>query len=285
VLFRSIAKKASDIIILDDNFTSIVRSVMWGRNVYDSVRKFLQFQLTVNVSALAIAYIGAVVNSRSPLTPVQLLWVNLIMDTLAALALATERPTPDLLLRQPYGRHDSLVNARMWLTIVGQAFLQISILLIMLFHGNKIFASYVKHKTNDQKTDITYTMVFNSFVFLQLFNEINARCLDTKLNVFAGFFTNPLFVAVMIITVFCQVLIVEFGGEFFQVTPLTGPQFMISFAIGGLTLPWGVLLKFINVDVLVKKFAHWFPKTPSKVAPTTALTSPQAKTEIEMSTQ
>ncbi|KHJ75704.1 hypothetical protein OESDEN_24680 [Oesophagostomum dentatum] len=94
-----VAKEASDIILTDDNFTSIVKAVMWGRNVYDSIAKFLQFQLTVNVVAVTIAFIGACAISDSPLKAVQMLWVNLIMDTLASLALATEMPTEDLLER------------------------------------------------------------------------------------------------------------------------------------------------------------------------------------------
>ena len=95
-----VAKEASDIILTDDNFTSIVKAVMWGRNVYDSISKFLQFQLTVNVVAVVVAFIGSCAIQDSPLKAVQMLWVNLIMDTLASLALATELPTPELLLRQ-----------------------------------------------------------------------------------------------------------------------------------------------------------------------------------------
>ena len=95
-----VAKEASDIILTDDNFTSIVKAVMWGRNVYDSIAKFLQFQLTVNVVAVVVAFIGSCAIQDSPLKAVQMLWVNLIMDTLASLALATELPTPELLLRQ-----------------------------------------------------------------------------------------------------------------------------------------------------------------------------------------
>jgi len=91
-----VAKEASDIILLDDNFSSIVKAVMWGRNVFDSIRKFIQFQLTVNLVAVIIAFVGAVSKGESPLKPVQMLWVNLIMDTMAALALATELPTVDL---------------------------------------------------------------------------------------------------------------------------------------------------------------------------------------------
>lgn len=97
-----VAKEASKIVIMDDNFNSIKQSVLWGRCVYDNIRKFLQFQLTVNVVALVVAFIGALTGRGTPLKTVQLLWVNLIMDTMAALALGTEKPTPALLFRKPY---------------------------------------------------------------------------------------------------------------------------------------------------------------------------------------
>jgi len=236
-----VAKKASDIIILDDNFASIVRSVMWGRNVYDSIRKFLQFQLSVNVAALFVAYIGAVVNSRSPLAPIQLLWVNLIMDTLAALALATEVPSLELLDRKPYGRFDSLVNHRMWFSILGHSIFQVTILLIMLFLGDRIFVD----KEDADRDDILNTMVFNAFVFFQLFNEINCRRLDTKLDVFSGMFSNMLFPIIWIITALLQALIVEFGGQFFKTISLSPQRFFGSLGIGFLSIPFGMLIKSI----------------------------------------
>ena len=99
-----VAKEAAGIILLDDNFNSIVTAMKWGRNIFDSIRKFLQFQLTVNFAALCLAFLGAAVLKESPLNPIQMLWVNLIMDTLAALALATEPPTDELLKRKPYSR-------------------------------------------------------------------------------------------------------------------------------------------------------------------------------------
>lgn len=105
-----IAKGASDIILLDDNFTSIVVALKFGRNVYDSVRKFLQFQLSVNVTAMAIVFFGSCILSDSPLNAVQMLWVNLVMDTFGALALATEAPHDSILQRAPYKKSDSIVN-------------------------------------------------------------------------------------------------------------------------------------------------------------------------------
>lgn len=133
------AKEASDIILTDDNFTSIVKAVMWGRNVYDSIAKFLQFQLTVNVVAVIVAFVGACAIEDSPLKAVQMLWVNLIMDTLASLALATEMPTESLLKRQPYGRTKPLVSRTMAKNIVGHAFYQLTIIFVLVFAGKCVF--------------------------------------------------------------------------------------------------------------------------------------------------
>merc|ERR1719199_850044 len=134
-----VAQSASDIVILDDRFSSIVRAIMWGRSVFDNIRKFLQFQLSVNVVALILVFIGAAAGFGQPLTAVQMLWVNLIMDTLGALALGTEKPTPVLLQRKPYKRTASLVSRPMWRNIFAQSAYQLALLFALLFGGAKWF--------------------------------------------------------------------------------------------------------------------------------------------------
>jgi Ca2+ transporting ATPase len=128
-----IAKSASDIILLDDNFSSIVVALKFGRNVYDNVRKFLQFQLSVNVVAMFIVFFGSVILKDSPLNAVQILWVNLIMDTLGALALATEPPADDILKRKPYKKDDPIVSKVMWRNIFGHAIYQVGVLVLVVF--------------------------------------------------------------------------------------------------------------------------------------------------------
>jgi len=168
-----VAKQAADIIILDDNFASIVKSVQWGRCVFDNVRKFLQFQVTVNVAALAIAFVGAITGYGTPLHAIQLLWVNLIMDTLAALALGTEKPTPELLLRRPYGRSGKLITWIMWRNIIGQGLLQIAILALLLYAIDENQESLIlpgvrcgREAFDDGLPSTHYTVIFNVFVFL-----------------------------------------------------------------------------------------------------------------------
>jgi P-type Ca2+ transporter type 2B len=133
-----VAKEASDIILTDDNFDSIVKAVMWGRNVYDSIAKFLQFQFTVNVVSVTCAFSGACIVGESPLRAVQMLWVNLIMDTLVSLALATEPPTEELLKRKPYGRSTALISKTMTKNIFGHAIYQLVVVFIILFAGNSL---------------------------------------------------------------------------------------------------------------------------------------------------
>ena len=133
-----VAKGASDIILLDDNFSSIVVALKYGRNVYDNVRKFLQFQLTVNVVAMFIVFFGSVILKDSPLTAVQMLWVNLIMDTFAALALATEPPQDDILERQPYKKDAAIVTEVMWRNVFGHAIYQALIIVAIIFAGQSV---------------------------------------------------------------------------------------------------------------------------------------------------
>ncbi|CBI34171.3 unnamed protein product, partial [Vitis vinifera] len=170
-----VAKESSDIVILDDNFTSVVTVLRWGRCVYNNIQKFIQFQLTVNVAALVINFVAAVSSGDVPLTAVQLLWVNLIMDTLGALALATERPTNDLLKKSPVGRTKPLISNVMWRNLIAQALYQVAVLLILQFKGKDIF-------NVDEK--VKNTLIFNTFVLCQVFNEFNARHMEKK-NVFA----------------------------------------------------------------------------------------------------
>jgi Ca2+ transporting ATPase len=130
-----VAKEASGIILLDDNFCSIVTAMKWGRNIFDSIRKFLQFQLTVNFVALVMAFVGGAILRESPLNPIQMLWVNLIMDTLASLALATEPPSDELLKRKPISKREGLITNQMWKFIISQGLFQIAILGTILFKG------------------------------------------------------------------------------------------------------------------------------------------------------
>lgn len=235
-----VAKEASSIVLLDDNFASIVKAVEWGRCVNDSVRKFLQFQLTVNVSAVLIAFITAVIDptSKSALNTVQLLWINLIMDTFAALALATDIPTEKILDRQPEDSKSNLITESMFKLIVGQTIFQVTTILLLISFGRNL----QRDLTNQQLA----TFIFNTFVFLQLFNEINCRILHgDELNPFRGILTNRIFLSIWFGTVTAQVLIVSFGGLVFEVVPLSLSLWLISLGIALFSLPVALIIRLL----------------------------------------
>ncbi|XP_057374431.1 plasma membrane calcium-transporting ATPase 2-like [Daphnia carinata] len=252
-----VAKEASDIILTDDNFSSIVKAVMWGRNVYDSIAKFLQFQLTVNIVAVIVAFLGACFIQDSPLKAVQMLWVNLIMDTLASLALATEMPTPDLLMRKPYGRTKPLVSRTMMKNIIGQGIYQLTIIFTLVFVGEKFLdIDSGRYRTDSEPTQ-HFTIVFNTFVMMTLFNEINARKIHGQRNVFEGIFTNPIFYCIWIATAGAQVLIVQFGGHAFSTVPLTIAQWAWCIFFGVGTLLWCQVVTTVPTKKIPKCFASW----------------------------
>ncbi|EEB98500.1 hypothetical protein MPER_01976, partial [Moniliophthora perniciosa FA553] len=168
-----VAKEASDIILMDDNFASIVKAIVWGRAVNDSVRKFLQFQIATNICAVVITFVSAVASGEeeSVLSAVQLLWVNIIMDTFAALALATDPGTEKHLDRKPEKQSAPLFTVPMFKQIIIQAIYQITVLLVFHFLGLRILGL----TDEEHNRRIVKTLVFNAFVFAQIFNSVNSR--------------------------------------------------------------------------------------------------------------
>ncbi|KAG0040010.1 Calcium-transporting ATPase 10, plasma membrane-type, partial [Gryganskiella cystojenkinii] len=248
-----VAKEASAIVLMDDNFSSILKSLMWGRAVNDSVRKFLQFQLTVNITAVVLSFISAVASddNQSILSAVQLLWVNLIMDTLAALALATEPPSHEVLKRLPTSKTAPLINFNMWKMILGQALFQIVLNLALLKYGAKLFhLTSADGSITDKNMLVFRTMIFNTFVFLQVFNELNCRRIDDTLNIFKNLFHNKIFLIVQVFVVGGQFIIVEFGGQAFKTVPLTGDQWLLTILIGSLSLPVGLFLRLLPASLI-----------------------------------
>ncbi|CAJ0602106.1 unnamed protein product [Cylicocyclus nassatus] len=262
-----VAKEASDIILTDDNFTSIVKAVMWGRNVYDSISKFLQFQLTVNVVAVLTAFIGAVTVSDSPLKAVHMLWINLIMDTLASLALATEVPSENLLNRKPYGRKKSLISRTMVKNILCHAIYQLVILFTIFYYGDRIFnIKSGLYAPLFAPPSQHFTIVFNAFVMMTLFNEINARKVHGERNVFKGLLKNRVFCVIWLSTFIGQILITQFGGAWFSTAPLNGTQWVVCLALGVSTLAWGQVVATIPSKKLPKTWKYGRGEVaPSKI--------------------
>ncbi|KAL9107979.1 MAG: hypothetical protein Q9227_007194 [Pyrenula ochraceoflavens] len=251
-----VAKEASAIILMDDNFASIVKAISWGRTVNDAVKKFLQFQITVNITAVLLTFVSAVSSGseESVLTAVQLLWVNLIMDTLAALALATDPPSPSLLRRKPEPKSAPLINLTMWKMIIGQSIFQLVVTFILYFAGASIF-SY----QSDREKQQLQTTVFNTFVWMQIFNQYNCRRLDNGFNIFEGILRNKWFIGIQTIIVAGQVLIVFIGGQAFHVHRLNGAQWAYSLILGLLSIPIAVIIRCIP-DELIRKIMPKIPK-------------------------
>ncbi|KAK3368649.1 P-type calcium ATPase [Podospora didyma] len=248
-----VTKEASSIVLMDDNFSSIVKAIEWGRSVNDVIKKFLQFQLTVNITAVTLTFVSAIAGAteESILTPVQLLWVNLIMDTFAALALATDPANPSVLNRLPERRTAPLISFTSWKMITGQAIYQLSVTVVLNFAGCDLLG----YTTLEEKEALK-TIIFNTFVWMQFFNLCNNRRLDNKLNIFEGMLKNPFFIAINLIIIVGQVLIVCFGGEALSVAPLTATQWGISLFLGFLSIPVGVLIRLIP-DNLLRRLLSW----------------------------
>jgi len=236
-----VAKASADVVIMDDNFNTIVNVARWGRAVYLNIQKFVQFQLTVNIVALIVNFVSACIIGSAPLTAVQLLWVNMIMDTLGALALATEPPNDEMMKRPPVRRGDSFITHVMWRNILGQGLYQLLVLGILMFAGKGLLG--IEGPDADRTIN---TLIFNSFVFCQVFNEVNSREME-KVNVFRGVFKNWIFVSILTATVIFQVIIVEFLGTFANTLALSWELWLLSVALGSISMIVAVILKCIPV--------------------------------------
>ena len=226
----SVAKEASDITIVDNSFSSIGRAVMWGRSLFQNIQRFILFQMTVNVAACFIVLAGAFMGTESPLTVTQMLWVNLIMDTFAAMALASLPPSESVMKDKPRSREAFIINRPMWKSIVGVGGIFFLILLGILY----IFEHYdvqnilqlfsfipqTVDANNPSLTPIELSMFFTIFVFLQFWNMFNARAFETGRSAF-HFKNCSGFVLIALVILIGQIFIVSIGGEFFNVTPLS----------------------------------------------------------------
>ncbi len=237
----SVAKEASAIILLDDSFNSIVNAVMWGRSLYQNIQRFILFQLTINVAALVIAMLGPFIGVELPLTVIQMLWVNLIMDTFAALALSTEPPHPEVMDRQPRKSSDFIVTPVMTGLILKTAALFLIVFIGMLF--------FMKHNTTTGEAMLSpreLSIFFSVFVMMQFWNLFNARCLGSVRSAFRGLMDNKTFLLIAAIIFIGQVLVAQFGGKVFRTIPLTFSDWvLITFATS--TVLWtGEVFRFLR---------------------------------------
>ncbi len=232
---KAAAKEASDIILLDDSFRTIIDAVMWGRSLYENIQRFILFQLTINVAALGIAFLGPFIGVELPLTVIQMLWVNLIMDTFAALALATEPPHRDVLNRPPRSPNDFIVTNVMAKNIFGVAAIFLVVLIGLLLWVQK-----------EGVTAYELSVFFTVFVLLQFWNLFNARCLGLSHSAFQGLSENKGFLLIASAIFIGQILIVQFGGSVFRTVPLTLKDWIIITLATSTVLWVGELARFVR---------------------------------------
>lgn len=234
-----VAMNACSIVLLDDNFASIVQACRWGRNVLEAIRKFLQFQLSVNFSAVIITFLGSIIEGESPLTAVQLLWVNLIMDSLGSLALASEEPDDFIMLKPPQTRKDKILTPNMAIYVTTVTVFQVALHMFVNFDGYR----YVGIVWDD--TIRRHTLVFTTFVLMQVVNEVLVRQLEMEYNFLRGILRNNYFLSILLLICVVQVIAVQFGGSFFQTIGLNGTQWAACIILALTQIPYVLLTRLI----------------------------------------
>lgn len=232
----SVAKEASDITLLDDSFSSITTAVMWGRSLYQNIQRFILFQLTINVAALIIVFLGSILGFELPLTVTQMLWVNLIMDTFAAGALASLPPNSRVMEHKPRENEAFIITPQMRFNILLVGFLFVLILLALLY----FFSS------NGKISHYDLSCFFTIFVMLQFWNMFNAKAFATGKSAFHGLGKSVGFLIVAFIILTGQILIVEFGGEVFRVTPISIRDWLIIIGSTSIVLWLGEIMRAIK---------------------------------------
>jgi Ca2+-transporting ATPase len=236
-----VAREASDIIILDDSFASITSAVLWGRSLYENIQRFVLFQLTINFCACILVFIAPLLGVPEPFTIIQILWINIIMDALAAFALCSETPHHGLMNRPPVSRDAQIVTPFMWLSItVTATFLIVAGIL-------QIATGFLGGTTSAEVS----TVFFAAFILAAVWNGINCRALDGKMPAF--FRGNPTFFAVMGLIVISQVLIVQYGGTMFGTVPLSLAQWIKIIVLSASVLVVGFVLRRVHPYIQKRK--------------------------------
>lgn len=231
-----VAKEASDIVILDDNIASIASSILYGRTIFKSIRKFIIFQLTMNLIALFLSIIGPFIGVTSPVTIMQMLWINMIMDTLAGLAYSYESPLPSYLEEKPIKKDEAILNRYMYSSIIIIG-LYASILLV-LFLKLPIFKLFIR---SDEKYYLT--AFFSLFIFISIFNAFNAR--TTRLNIFSDILKNKVFIVIMTFIFLAQLFLIYNGGSLFRTYGLTLKELVVVVLLAITVIPLDIIRKLI----------------------------------------
>lgn len=265
----ALTKEKASMVLTNSDFNSCLRAMMWGRNIYTNIKRFLQFQITVNLSILLIIFFGLVFLTESPFNATQLLWINLIMDTLGALALATSPPMTAVVRQPPQKKTGgSILDRYIWRQIYGVTLWNCFVMFLVIYLGKFMFAQ-VDEEGNDiwydkstQATDQTaageakkrhFTIIFNTFVFLCFFNELNCRVVGAReYNVFTCFFNNLYFLSVMLLIIGVQWSVCTYAFFIFETSELDPETFWKCILWGATTLFVAVMLKMLPDSVTNK---------------------------------
>lgn len=233
-----VAKEASDIVILDDNFLSISKAILFGRTIFKSIRKFIIVQLTINMCALTLSIIGPFINIEMPITVIQMLWINMVMDTLAGLAFSFEPPLKEYMKEHPKKKDEQIINKYM----LNEIFLTglYSSLLCILFLKLPIIKNLYRQDLNDK---YLYTAFFGLFIFIDIFNSFNAR--THRINILANILKNKVFISIMLFIVIVQVILIYYGGTVFRTSGLTSREFIIMILFAFSVIPFDWMRKII----------------------------------------
>ena len=231
-----VAKEASDIVILDDNILSIAKAILYGRTIFKSIRKFIIFQLTVNLCAVSVSIIGPFIGIPHPVTVIQMLWINMVMDTLAGLAFSYEPPLVEYMDELPKKRDEQIINKYMFNEIIVTG-LYSSILCLLFLKSNFINGLFRSSSNNEY----LMTAFFGFFIFISIFNSFNAR--TYRLNIFGNIFKNMVFLIVILFIVIVQVFMIYYGGSIFRTSGLTLFEFVIMLVISITVIPFDFVRK------------------------------------------
>lgn len=229
-----VAKYAADIVILDDNISSIANAILYGRTIFKSIRKFIIFQLTMNICALFLSLVGPFIGVTTPVTVMQMLWINMIMDTFAGLAYSYEAPLKRYMKERPIKKDENVLNRYMYLTIVAIGLY--STIILVLFLKLDIFRLFVRSENK-----YYMTAFFSLFIFLSIFNAFNAR--TTRVNIFSGILKNKVFIFIIGGIFLAQIYLIYFGGSLFRTYGLTLNEFIFILLLGLSVIPFDMLKK------------------------------------------
>lgn len=232
-----VAKEASDIVILDDNFISIFKAILYGRTIFKSIRKFIIFQLTINLCAISLSIIGPFIGVETPVTVIQMLWINMIMDTLAGIAFSYEAPLLEYMREKPKDKDEGIINKYMYGEILFTGIY--SALVCVLFLKSDFIHGLYRYDANDK---YLMTAFFALFIFMGIFNSFNAR--TNRINLFSSLYKNKVFLIVMLFVVIVQLYIVYFGGSIFRSFGLTFKEFEITLLIAFSVIPVDLIRKY-----------------------------------------